>query len=515
MVTNRRIEFKVSLDQQQQQIFDHHIAKLQAVWNIGLACIEWREWWEKWQQVLESPDHPDYAPDAVPMGWGHNSIKGKKKPVYGLCCDRVKFRLEKNDPILDVGEWVEGTKKGSGDSIAGYWVAYPAKPDPVKEHWVEDPRLPKHGQDPYMSLVSMFGKKYWPSDHFIQGLSSAWIKGQCKNLATAWKAYKKGIRKRPQFKKRHEAGNSLLCVTRIPLKQNGMTLPGMGFVRIPKLAQRWDSIKDPCPISLLREGSRYYVQLTATLEQRPVRSNGVTVGIDPGLVHVATDDRGRMIDSPRYAKKQERRKRRLQRSMARKFRLNTTTVYDEDGRVLRHEPRKGWKRRNHAKVKQQLQSLEAHTKRARRAFNHFHSTRIVQSADVIVLENLQLQNIGAKVKTGKTGISNGRKRKTGLNNKLRDNAIGQLFAMVEQKAAAAGKLTTRVNPFRTSMTCNRCGFSDKANRVSQAVFHCQSCGHRANADQNAAANIRKMGLLGVTKLTFDNDWRITVPNWHD
>lgn len=519
----KRIEFKVQLDTQQRQLFEWHQQKLRAIWNIGLACLEWREWYQKWEQVLASPAVPGYRPEPIEMVWAHNTVKDKhgkpkKKPVYGLACERVRFRLEKGEsrPSVAPGEWVDDPKRGSGKTIEGYWVAYPAKPYAVKEHWVEEPRLPAHGKNPYMSLVTMFGQKNWPEDHFIRGMASAWVKGQCKALADAWASYRSGVRKRPRYRKRYQVGDSLLCPQRLNLKPSGISLPKMGLIRLKGLHDRvkpeWGN---PCPVSLIQEGSDFYVQLTFPVETRKVRHNGVVVGLDPGSVRVITDDQGRAIEPPRFGKKMERRIRRLQAALNRKRRLNSEKVYysEDNPNKFYLRPIPEWTHKNHDRQKLELQRLHAKVKRQRRAFNHFHSTRIVEAADVIILENLALPNVTAKVRKGKAGEQNGRKRKAGLNRNLLDNATGQLFSMIEQKAAAVGKPTTRVNPFRTSVTCNRCGFSDKANRPSQASFCCQQCGHRDNADRNAAANIKQMGILGVTKLTFDDRWQITVPGW--
>lgn len=57
-----------------------------------------------------------------------------------------------------------------------------------------------------------------------------------------------------------------------------------------------------------------------------------------------------------------------------------------------------------------------------------------------------------------------------------------------------------VNPAYTSQTCSQCGYVAKENRESQAVFICKKCSYKANADVNAAKNIRKRGLdtLAVT-----------------
>lgn len=517
IIKTRKVEFKVRLDTQQRQVFEHHSKALRFIWNTGLACIQWREWWEKWQQVLESPEHPDYAPEPVEIKWAYNPI-GKKK-VYALSCDRVKFRLEKDEPTLAAGEWVEGTKLGSGKRIAGYWVAYPAKPEPVREHWTLNPRLPLLMKNPYTALRTMFAKKNWEPDSvegkIIHSLNTAWVAGECKALGDAWSSYKSGVRKRPRFKKRHEWSNLVNPSSKqTKFFKNSLTLPGMGRVTVKGLDKRWGD-KPACPISVIWEGGDFYLQLTGEVEVAPVRSNGVTVGIDPGSVHVATDDQGKTIEPPRYGRKVSRRIQKLQASINRKLRLNSEKVYHDEADPTRFylKPRKNWKRKNLQNVRTKIQRLNSKLTRQRRAFNHFHSTRIVESADVIIMEGLELKNVTAKVKKGESGKQNGRKRKAALNRNILDNAIGQLYGMVEQKAKDAGKVTQRVNPFRTSITCNRCGFSDKLNRPSQAVFNCQRCGHRNNADRNAAANVKRMGILGVVKLTFDDEWNITVPGW--
>nr|WP_240196854.1 transposase [Nonomuraea lactucae] len=51
-----------------------------------------------------------------------------------------------------------------------------------------------------------------------------------------------------------------------------------------------------------------------------------------------------------------------------------------------------------------------------------------------------------------------------------------------------------VDPHNTSRTCARCGHCAKENRVTQAEFACQACGHTAHADTNAATNILRAGL---------------------
>ena len=65
---------------------------------------------------------------------------------------------------------------------------------------------------------------------------------------------------------------------------------------------------------------------------------------------------------------------------------------------------------------------------------------------------------------------------------------------LEYKCQWHGHRFVTVPAQNTSITCGQCGYTDRANRRSQSGFHCPECGHAANADVNAARNIRRRGL---------------------
>jgi putative transposase len=76
---------------------------------------------------------------------------------------------------------------------------------------------------------------------------------------------------------------------------------------------------------------------------------------------------------------------------------------------------------------------------------------------------------------------------------------GKLARLRETK----GIITTVVNPAYTSQMCSSCGYVSKGNRKSQASFKCLCCGHKLNADVNAARNIlgrRSPLTTGSTRL---------------
>ena len=86
-----------------------------------------------------------------------------------------------------------------------------------------------------------------------------------------------------------------------------------------------------------------------------------------------------------------------------------------------------------------------------------------------------------------------------LNKWLSSWPFYQLELLLTYKAQALGKKVVHVDARYTSQKCNRCGHTDKSNRV-RSWFRCKRCGFEAHADYNAALNIRDNYLLSLAKL---------------
>ncbi|TAK13527.1 MAG: transposase, partial [Anaerolineae bacterium] len=71
----------------------------------------------------------------------------------------------------------------------------------------------------------------------------------------------------------------------------------------------------------------------------------------------------------------------------------------------------------------------------------------------------------------------------------------QLRQFVSYKAERAGVRVILVDPRNTSRTCPECGHVAKANRRTQRLFSCVSCGYSAPADTVAAVNISARGYV--------------------
>jgi putative transposase len=205
---------------------------------------------------------------------------------------------------------------------------------------------------------------------------------------------------------------------------------------------------------LYRDGSYYLAISVKTLPPPPADTSGGVLGVDLGIVEIATDSEGNHY-SGATVKKVRRRIRRI-RSLLQK---------------------KGTK-----SAKRHLKKIRQRQSRFVRDTNHCIAKQLVGTA-VLRQKALALEDL--------TGI---RGRASGFNREMRwllgNWAFADLRAKIKYKAAEAGLPIVQVDPRNTSRTCSGCGHCDKANRKSQSHFQCPQCGLTLNADKNAALNIQ-------------------------
>ena len=144
----------------------------------------------------------------------------------------------------------------------------------------------------------------------------------------------------------------------------------------------------------------------------------------------------------------------------------------------------GFRGRGTKGAKKKLRRLSGKEARFRRHENHCISKTIVQTAKDtgrgIAVEDLK--GIRGRI-TARGGDAR---------NRLSGWSFHQLVGFLSYKAQDAGIPIVQVDPRNTSKTCSVCGHCEKANRKSQSEFLCKHCGFSANADWNAARNIRAL-----------------------
>jgi len=138
-------------------------------------------------------------------------------------------------------------------------------------------------------------------------------------------------------------------------------------------------------------------------------------------------------------------------------------------------------------VKLQIARLTAREVDRRKDWVEKTSTDLARRFDVIRVEDLNVKGMTRTARGTIDAPGRNVRAKAGLNRGILAAGWGLLVTRLEQKAPGR---VEKVNPAYTSQTCHTCTHVASASRQSQAVFRCVACGHQANADVNAARNIR-------------------------
>jgi putative transposase len=205
---------------------------------------------------------------------------------------------------------------------------------------------------------------------------------------------------------------------------------------------------------LVRRANAWYLHITQTkAAPAPDEPTGV-IGVDLGLVNLATDSDGEQYSGAQVRAIRERRFQHRQR-------LQKT---------------------NTCRARWRLRQLAGKEARFQRQINHEISKRLIQKAKqqrkALALEDLK-------------GI---RERVTVRRSQRRQRAswaFHQLRLFVSYKAQREGVRMVLIDPRNTSRTCSACGHCEKNNRKTQDRFLCVACGYQINADVNAAVNISR------------------------
>jgi IS605 OrfB family transposase len=198
----------------------------------------------------------------------------------------------------------------------------------------------------------------------------------------------------------------------------------------------------------------WYLFATAAIETPEPHDVDGVLGVDVGIVNLATDSDGAQYSGAHVRQVREKRfqhRQRLQQANTRRAR---------------------WR----------LRKLARKESRFQKDVNHQISKKLVTKAKharkALAIEDLN-------------GI---RERTTVRRAERRQRAswaFHQLRMFLTYKAQRDGVPVAVVDPRNTSRTCSACGACDKRNRRSQDRFLCVACGYATNADVNAAVNISR------------------------
>ena len=211
-----------------------------------------------------------------------------------------------------------------------------------------------------------------------------------------------------------------------------------------------------------------------------------------------------------------RKPSRIDRGVTVPLMLSDGTAYRLPPEIERHERaarkaqrtasrrRRGSKR--WAKAQRRVAALRARQARARKHWAHEVTADITRRYGGVVVERLRTKDMTRSARGTLEAPGRRVAQKRGLNRAILNAGWRQIETMLAYKAARL----TKVDPAYSSQTCAPCGAVDSRSRKNQAEFVCTACGHRDNADRNAAVVILDRGHVCHSTGGTLRAWRLPV-----
>ncbi len=314
-------------------------------------------------------------------------------------------------------------------------------------------------------------------------IDSTVLQQNVKRLQTAYNNFFTGRGRYPKFKNKSNF-KSFTFTTGIKVTEQAIYLPKLGWIGYFNSRSLPEGFKIKSATVRLKADGLY---VTLKIEDKavpsfpviPVEEVKTVVGLDMGITQLVHCSDGSQYKNPKHST--NKRTRQLlkvrQRSLSRKKKYS--------------------KNRRKARVK--VSRLHQKITHRREAFQWELAKQLTKKADAIIVEDLNIsamkKRCAIKEDVNQKGrfLPNGQSIKRGLNRSISDASWYSLTKKVEYLAGKQGKIFERVNPRFTSQICSCCRHQDKTSR-SKEKFICTNCGYHADADINAARNIKKRGI---------------------
>ncbi|WP_330271252.1 transposase [Lentzea sp. NBC_00516] len=298
---------------------------------------------------------------------------------------------------------------------------------------------------------------------FLSEVSCVPLQQTLRHQQTAFQNFFSGRTRHPRFKSRTgrqsahytrsafrmRDGSLILAKTSAPLR----FMWSFDLVDVTEL--------NPTMVMVSREpDGRWYVSFAVDVPEPAVpQPANRAIGLDLGLAPFLTTSNGVQIANPRNLTRKARSLARYQRRLARCQR----------GSNNRH------------KAKAKVARAHRKVRNARQDFLHRTSTALVQSADLIAIEDLNV-----------TGMVRNRR----LSRAISDAGWGEFRRQLEYKCERTGRSLVVIDRwYPSSKTCSNCGHLLAELKLSARHWTCPSCRTRHDRDFNAAKNILAAGRV--------------------
>ena len=279
----------------------------------------------------------------------------------------------------------------------------------------------------------------------------------------------RGIDKiQPSFNVRCDVSADKKRPSRIYLKDNGkLQIPSLGEVKFGSIREDFDLSGKKQIATISFDGKYWYLSYTEDIEVQVVDLPKYTdgIGIDLGVKTLATVSNGTIVPNIKTFRRVrilEKRLKRLQRKVSRKYLINKCNKHNKTKNII--------------KLERQIKLIHRSIRNIR--INHirkFVSELVKTQPEFIAVEDLNIKGM-MKNKHLAKDIAN-----------CSFYTIKEHLIRKAKERKIAVRLVDRFYP--SSKTCSYCGSYKQDLKLSQRVYHCDNCQEKIDRDLNAAINL--------------------------
>ena len=256
--------------------------------------------------------------------------------------------------------------------------------------------------------------------------------------------------------------------SRIYLKENGkLQIPTIGNVSFGSARSGFDLSCKKQVANISFDGKYWYLSYTEDVETKVQNLPDYTdeIGIDLGIKTLATLSNGTIVPNIKTFRRVRilnKRLKRLQRKVSRKYLINKCNKHNKTKNII--------------KLERRIKLIHRSLKNIR--INHirkFVSELIKKQPQYIAIEDLNVK---------------GMMRNKHLAKDIANCSFHTIKEHLVKKAKERNIIVRLVDRFYpSSKTCSNCGSYKKNLKLSQRVYHCNSCQVKIDRDFNASRNI--------------------------
>lgn len=326
--------------------------------------------------------------------------------------------------------------------------------------------IPSKGLSKYFTAYKKQEGNEWLKNCDSMVLVSAYTDA-CTAFKNFFREVKKGNAKSyPRFKSKNKTTPAFAPnYQSVKIYENQIKLPKIGTVKLSR--------KNYIPIvnkysnpRVTYDGLNWYISVGVEQEDYKPELNPTVLGVDLGVKDLAVVSDGTIyknINKTDEIKKLEKRLKRLQRKVSRKYDMN------KDGKVYH-------KTNNIIKLEKQILKLQHRIRDIRNNYRHTMTHQLVEKKpQKIVIEDLNVKGM--------------------MKNKHLSDAIGkqgfyEIQRQLQYKTQEYGiELIIADRWYPSSKTCSRCGNIKQDLKLKDRVYKCSKCGLEIDRDLNAAINL--------------------------